>query len=247
MKFFDADGPLMQGLSKMADLMILDLIALVCCIPIVTIGASMTALYYMALKIVRNEEVYIVKGFFKSFKQNFRQATIIWLIQIVAMVILGLDAYIMYANPETKPHVIMQVLFMATTLLGGCTFLFIYPVLSKFDNTIARTFKNTFIMAIMQMPKILLMAVMWALPVIIAVFFIQVFPLVVLFGLSLPALGCAKLYNKFFKRMEDQMIARAIAAGEIPADPGSEDEHIFSDEVIPEVENSRNQRNSQNN
>ena len=86
----------MQGLNKMADLMILDLIALVCCIPIITIGASMTALHYMALKIVRNEEVYIVRGFWKSFKMNFRQATVIWLIQILVMLIMGLDDYIVF-------------------------------------------------------------------------------------------------------------------------------------------------------
>ena len=74
MKLFDADGPLMQGLNKVADLMILNIIALLCCVPIITIGASITALYYMALKIVRGEEVYIFKGFMKSFK-HYRAGT----------------------------------------------------------------------------------------------------------------------------------------------------------------------------
>ncbi|MBR6478015.1 MAG: YesL family protein, partial [Lachnospiraceae bacterium] len=204
MKFFDADGPLMQWLGKMADLMILNLIALVCCVPIITIGASITALYYMALKIVRNEEVYIVKGFFKSFKQNFRQATVIWLIQIVVMAILAMDYFILYQNPEQAPNLVVQVLFLATILLSLAIFMFIYPVLSKFDNSIPRTFKNTFIMSIMQFPKILLMVVLWALPVAIGIAVFQLFPLVVLFGMSLPAYGSAFLYNKFFKRMEDQ-------------------------------------------
>lgn len=241
MKFFDSDGPLMQGLGKLADLMILNLIALICCVPIITIGASLTALYYMALKMVRNEEVYIVKGFWKSFKQNFRQATIIWLIQIIVMAILGADYVIVYMNPEMSPNIVVQVLFLATSLLAIATFTFIYPVLSKFDNSIPRTFKNTFLMAIMQMPKVILMVIFWILPVAIAILVFQLFPLAVLFGMSLPAFGSAKLYNKFFKRMEDQMIARAIESGEmVPEAPGSEDEHIFSDEPII-------QDNSQNN
>lgn len=233
MRLFNSDGPLMQALNKVADLMILDLIALVCCIPIITIGASFTALHYMALKIVRGEEVYIVKGFFKSFKQNFRQATVIWLIQIIVMTVLGMDYYIVYMAPDSNPSVIMQVLFLLTGILAISEFIFIYPVLSKFDNTLVKTFKNTLIMAVMQFPKIILMFVLWLLPIIVGAFIFPLFPLVVLFGLSLPAYGSAMLYNKFFKRMEDQFIEKAIEAGEIPADPGSEDEHIFSDELNP--------------
>ncbi len=231
MKLFNMDGPLMQGLSKMADLMILNLIALVCCLPVITIGASMTALHYMALKIVRGEEVYIAQGFWKSFKQNFRQATVIWLAQVVVMFVLFMDYYILYRVPEANPSIIVQVLFLATSLIALAEFTFIYPVLAKFDNTILRTFRNTFIMAVMQLPKVILMMVLWALPVLIAVFVFQLFPLTILFGLSLPAYGSAFLYNKFFKKMEDHVMERARAEGLLPEDPGSEDEHIFSDEV----------------
>ncbi|MCR5498962.1 MAG: YesL family protein [Acetatifactor sp.] len=236
MKFFNLDSPLMQGLSKMADIMILNIIALICCIPIITIGASMTALYYMALKIVRNEEVYIVKGFWKSFKQNFRQGTVIWLIQVVVMFVLFLDYNIVYRMPESNPSILVQVLFLATALLALVEFLFIYPVLSKFDNPIIRTFRNAFVMAIMQFPKVILMAVLWALPVLIGLFVFQIFPLVILFGLSLPAVGSAFLYNKFFQKMEDKVIARARENGELPEEPGSEDEHIFSDAAEPSLE-----------
>jgi len=227
----------MQGLNKMADLMILDLIALVCCIPIITIGASMTALHYMALKIVRNEEVYIVRGFWKSFKMNFRQATVIWLIQIIVMLILGLDYYIVFWNPESNPSIPVQVLFLATVIITVSIFLFIYPVLSKFDNSIAKTFKNTFLMAIMQLPKLILMLAFWIAPIALGIAVIQLLPLVVLFGLSLPAYLSAKLYNKFFKKMEDQVIAKAIAEGRMqPEEPGSEDEHIFSDVINPALD-----------
>ena len=91
MKFLNLDSPLMQGLGKMADLMWLNVLTLICCLPIVTIGASLTAMNYMALKIARNEECYITRGFFKSFKENFRQATVIWLIFLVVILILAGD------------------------------------------------------------------------------------------------------------------------------------------------------------
>ena len=87
-RFFNLDSPLMTFLSKMADLMILNLLTLICCIPIITAGDAMTALYYMTVKMVKNEECYLVKGYFKSFKENFKQATIIWLIALLVGIIM---------------------------------------------------------------------------------------------------------------------------------------------------------------
>ena len=67
MKIFDLDSPLMNVLNKMADLMWLNILTLICCIPIITAGAAFTSMHYVALKIVRNEESYITRAFFKSF------------------------------------------------------------------------------------------------------------------------------------------------------------------------------------
>ena len=73
MKFMSIDGPVMRFLGKVADMMILNLLVLFCSIPIITMGAALTAMHYVALKVVRNEESYITKDFFKSFKMNFKQ------------------------------------------------------------------------------------------------------------------------------------------------------------------------------
>ena len=77
-RFFSMDNKFFTFMNKVADLCILNIICLVCCIPIVTAGASITAMYYVTLKMVRNEEAYIVRSFFKSFKDisNRRQLLI---------------------------------------------------------------------------------------------------------------------------------------------------------------------------
>ena len=77
---FNLENPVWNFMGKVADLVILNLLALICSIPIVTIGASWTAMYYVTIKIVRKEEGYIIRDFFRSFKENFKQATIIWLL-----------------------------------------------------------------------------------------------------------------------------------------------------------------------
>lgn len=228
MKFLSLDSPLMQGLGKMADLMWLNILTLVCCLPVVTAGASLTAMNYMALKIARNEECYITRGFFKSFKENFRQATLIWLILLAVIVILVGDFIIMKSS-GAEFGVIFRGVLMAITVLVVFTALYVFPVLAKFENTVFRTIKNAFLMSVMQFPKTILMIVLYLIPVAVFFLVIQLMPLPLLFGLSAPAWCSAKLYNKLFKKLEDQ-----IMEANAPAQPEEqEDERIFRDELDP--------------
>ncbi len=229
MKFFDLDSPLMQVLNKVADLLWLNILTLICCIPIVTAGASLTAMNYMALKIVRNEECYITKGFFKSFKQNFKQATAIWLLFLLAVLVLAGDFYIV-KNSGIEFNIVIKVVIGIVALILTFTWMFVFPVLAKFDNTVIRTIKNAFIMSILQFPKTLLMIVMYALPIVIGILVPQAFPICFLFGLSAPAYVSALLYNKFFQKLEDQYIASTTPAEEEGAEEKDE-ERIFKDEL----------------
>ena len=79
-RLFNMDNKFFTVMGRVADLIMLNVVFLICCLPIVTIGASLTALHYVTLKMARNEESYIIRSFFKSFKQNFKQATVINLI-----------------------------------------------------------------------------------------------------------------------------------------------------------------------
>lgn len=231
MKIFGLDSPLMQALSKVADLLWLNVLTLICCLPIVTIGASLTALNYMALKIARNEECYITRGFFKSFRENFKQATIIWLSMLLLIVILVTDFIIMSGGTETGFGKVLWGVIMAVALLVAATMLYVFPVLAKFENTVFRTLKNALIMSLMQFPKTLIMLVAYAVPPVLFFTVAQTMPLCIMFGLSVPAWISAKLYNKFFKKLEDQVLA-ANPPAEQEGGP-EEDERIFKDELDP--------------
>lgn len=230
MKFLNLDSPFMQGLGKMADLMWLNVLTLLCCLPIVTIGASLTAMNYMALKIARNEECYITRGFFKSFKENFKQATLIWLIFLFVILILVGD-FIIMRNSGIEFGDWFQGVITAVSILVLFALMYVFPVLAKFENTVFRTIKNAFLMSLMQLPKTVLMIIMYAIPVVVFFFVIQLMPLALLFGLSLPAWVSAKLYNKFFKKLEDQILAESTSEGG-ESEP-EEDERIFKDELDP--------------
>lgn len=228
MKLFDLDSPLISVLNKVADLMWLNILTLICCIPVITAGASFTALHYMALKIVRNEECYITRGYFKSFKENFKQATLIWLMLLLAIGIIAGDFYII-TKTEMELNNIIKIIIMISAILVLFTATFVFPTLAKFDNPIGRTLKNAFIMSILQFPKTLLMIVLAVVPWIAGAFIFQIIPVVMLFGLSAPAWVSAMLYNKFFQKLEDQIMA--ANAPESPAEEEGEDERIFKDEL----------------
>lgn len=227
MKIFDLDSPLMNVLNKMADLMWLNILTLICCIPVITAGDALTSMHYVALKIVRNEESYITRSFFKSFKTNFRQATLIWLLLMLVAAILGGDYYIITKSGMQFSQVLV-VLIMAAGVLVICTSLYVFPVLAKFDNTIMGTIRNAFIMSILQLPKTVVMFVMAFFPLIIYLVSLRLIPIIFLFGFSLPAYASAMLYNKFFQKLEDQLLSEQEPAPEISPE---EDERVFHDEL----------------
>ncbi len=202
-RIFSMDSPLFSFLNKVADLILLNLLVMVCCIPVFTVGAAFTALNYVCLKMVRNEEGYITRSFFKSFKQNFKQATIIWLIiLLVAGVLVGDVFIILYSNVSFPTW--MKTALLAVGLIGLVAVMHVFPVLSRFDNTIRNTFRNSLYMGVLTLPKTVLMVVCWILPIVLLFLSLQAFPFVFLLGISGPAFLCALLYNKTFKRFEPE-------------------------------------------
>ncbi|MDO5338075.1 MAG: DUF624 domain-containing protein [Eubacteriales bacterium] len=160
---FNMDNKFFVFMSRVADLAILNFLCIVCCIPIVTAGASITAMFYVTLKMVRNEDAYIVKGFFKSFKENFKQATIIHLIMLVVAALLFLDMRIS-GQMEGNLYRVLTVVFFALAVVYLFIFMYIYPLVAKFYNTIKNTFVNALLMSIRHLPYTILMIIVTLCP-----------------------------------------------------------------------------------
>ncbi len=143
-RLFNMDNKFFTVMGRVADLIMLNVVFLICCLPIVTlIAVPPTALHYVTLKMTRNEESYIIRSFFKSFKQNFKQATVINLIMLAVAAILYMDLRIVGNIGGTMSQV-LYIVFFAFGILYMMVFLYIYPVLAKFYNSIKNTFRNAF-------------------------------------------------------------------------------------------------------
>ena len=151
---------------------------------------------------------------------------------LVIGVILGGDLYIMYARAEDF-HIIFRAILGAIAIFAVFTLLYVFPVQAKFANPVFRTIKNALAMSILQAPKSVLMVILYLIPMLLGVFVPNVFPLVMLFGMTAPAFLSAKMYNKLFLKLEDR-INEANGVREDAEEDG--DEKIFHDKLDATLE-----------
>lgn len=149
---FSLDNPIMRFLGKATDCIILSILWLICCIPIVTAGASTTAFYYTITKTIRNDRGYVMREFLHSFKTNFKQSTIMWFVMIAIVIFAYVDLY--YAYMLSVTDIIPSVLFWFLVFL----FVFVYiwmiyllPYIARFTNTTKEVLKISFYMMIQNL------------------------------------------------------------------------------------------------
>ncbi len=204
MRLFNLDSPLMVFLTKVANLMILNILTIICCIPVVTAGAAITALYYVTIKMARGDDPYIVRSYFKSFKENFKQSTIIWLIMLVVIAIISVDWWVIFNMMSGNAAKAMKVVIFIVTLFLLLTGLYVFPVLSRFENSIKATIKNAFLISFLNLPRSVLIVLIHLLPVGIILVTVQAMPFVFLLGIPVVAYLSSMLYVKIFKRFEPE-------------------------------------------
>ena len=199
-KGMDMNSPVMGTMFKLSDLVIVNVIYIMCCIPIFTIGAATTALYYTTLKLVEDRGSSAVKAFFHSFKQNFRQATTIWVLCLLLGAILGADFYILnMVGSDSYP--VVRVLLIVPAIVMLFTMTYVFPVLSRFDNTIKRTIINAFLLSVINFPKTILMILLNVIPFAICVFSLRLLPVTALVGFTGIAYINCMMFLKIFEKI----------------------------------------------
>lgn len=227
---FHYDNPVWRFIGKLGDLILLNILWIVCSIPIVTIGASTTAVYYVTMKLVRDEEDGVIKGFFHSFRENFRQATVIWLILLAAGALLGFDFWF-FLTGQMKLQGLAQTVMVAA--FGGLVLIvlfiatYVFAIQARFYNPVKRTLFNAFFMSVRHLLQtigiigadVLLVAAAW-----LSLFYLpQIFLLLLLFGMPLVAFVNSYFFTAIFRRY-------------IPKEEGGEREKPGSAAILDEAD-----------
>lgn len=171
---FNWDNVVFQMLGKLVDCVWVSILWVICCIPVFTIGASTTALYYTTHKVIRGNRGYTTRTFFGAFKDNFKAATLPYLVWLVVMVVLGCDAYVTYQVLQTGSTAgaffYFFLIMIAVAVMWG---IFLFAYIARFENTIKQTLKNAFLLTIRHLPWALLVLLILLLSVL-AIYLIPV-------------------------------------------------------------------------
>ena len=206
MKLFNPDSRIMIFLSRVADLVILNILWLVCCIPVVTIGASTTAMYHVIRHWQKDSVSSVVRDFFQSFKDDFKQATPVYLILLIPTVAVVMNAMLIF-NPENSaavPSYLLVIWFISALILLFISS-FVYPVMAFFADSIFKTLRNAMVLALANLPRTILISILNLLPVILLFvnlsFFLQSSIFWLLIGGALVAYLNMSILKPVFKKL----------------------------------------------
>ena len=189
--------------ERLTNLVVLNLLYLVFCIPIVTIGPATAALHYVTLKYAANEEDRVWAPFIHSFSQNLKQGILVGLIATAVGVFLAFDLYWIYqmVNAGQAFDKVVLVLVSLACIVYLMMTAYIYPLLARYDNSLKQMFRTAIILAIRHLPATLCMAVISAAPIILLMYTPTTFMVSLTFYFFIGFAAIAFLHDKLIHRI----------------------------------------------
>ena len=195
---FNPDGAFARYGAKLWDMMWLNILTVICSLPVFTAGAAMTAMHYVLLKIFRDEDGAITAAFFKAFRENFKQSTVISFLFAVIAYLLILSTGIAHALAMGW----IRYLLIAALALVICAWNWSFVFQSRYHNTISGTVRYSFLALAAHPVRSVVMAVLFALPVAAVLAAPKNLILVLMAGFTLPGFVQVFLYNKVLMKLE---------------------------------------------
>ena len=214
MNLFSVDGPLWRFFNLVYNLVLLHILWVIYSLPVITAGASTTALYYACMKMIRTNEGYVHKNFQKSFKQNFKRATVIWLVMAAAAFLLVTDLrYGMFlGNTMGKIILIGSSVILIPAILTG---IYIFPVQAKFENTIRDNVKNALLMSLRHFPCSLLLCLIYGTLILLTLSFVPFIMVMFCCGAGLTAFLTSNVFIYIFRKyLPDELADDLERSGE---------------------------------
>jgi len=202
----DKRPALVRGWEIFGDIFMLNIMFVICSLPVITVGASLCALYAVAIKMVNKEDGSITKSFLREFKRNFKQGTAAWLLELLALTALWGEFYYVlnYSNAMTKVYIVV-VAVEAVTLAMVLPFL--YPLIARYENTLWNSIKNSFLLAVGNFGKWLKVFLAWFAPLFLTIInasvFFNVWYLWLLIAFGLIAYGTSHSILFVFDRVSE--------------------------------------------
>ncbi len=168
---FDPEGAFARGTELLGQLVLVNVLFLLCSLPVVTMGISATAASAVLLRIQRGEDRHVVRQFFAAFRENWKCAGITWLVVLLTLGICLADLYIALALDSF----LWKVVAMAGLNVVGLVCAFLFPLQARYENTCRNHLRNAVVLGIAHLPRLLLVWLTWMVPVLLTFWTVQTF------------------------------------------------------------------------
>lgn len=185
---FRSDSLFSRFMNVLFDILFTGILWLLCCIPVVTMGASTTAAYYTMSKVVRHKTGYVHKEFFHSFRSNFKQSTQMGLAFLLIMGVVAVDIWYVWVNDSKLNSALFMVLLLIAFLVMA-VITYYFPLLSRFDKRNVEMLKLSAIVAFRYLPLTICILIVFMISVIgiyLMPWAVLVIPGIYLYLLSFP-------------------------------------------------------------
>ena len=193
--------------TRVAQLMLLNLIFVVTCIPIVTIGAAVTALLGMGHRLLEDRDGMLVSTYFRLFRENFRRSTVLWLILLVTGALLAEYIYLAFFSRMTLTVVgiplalLMMPAAIFLTIAWLMILVWVFVLQGHFENTVRRTISNALVLGVIQLPRTVVKVIILGVCILVPITLPVTLFFWILLGFSFGAYLCAAIDSRVIKKL----------------------------------------------
>lgn len=228
--FFSIESPLYKFMSRLTDIIKLNFLWLLCSIPIITMGASTAAAFSITLKMVEDEEGYVVKTFFHEFKSNLKKGTVIWIIQFIAMYAIYLDFQL--AGAVESNSIMFTVVGVIASFLAFMHLVYAYALIARYENTIINTMRNSYSICIRYFKKTIGLFLVLALEFVVFLWNFSTVFLAILIGPACIIYTISGFARPLFRIIENDNEEREAQSQEEEEDNDNSSEIASGDEEL---------------
>jgi len=199
------ENPFFRFVGRVTDLVWLNILTLVCCIPVFTAGAALSAMYHVLIRLALKEEITVTRPFFREFKANFKNATKVWMPALFILVVMLANASLIERGVLSAYPRLLIVAGVAIGIIVALVVMFLnyyFAMISRYDNEFKQYVKNALLMMIAYFPRSLCMLVIWVSPLAFMMLSDYFLLLWFLYGLSFPGYVNAMLLGSLFVKTE---------------------------------------------
>lgn len=195
-RIFNYDNVVFRTIMKIGYIWWLNILWVIFSLPVVTIGASTTALLYSCMKL-KKEEGYCTKNFLKSFKENFKQSTVIFLLFVLVGALLAVNLVFWNQTGGTVGKTV-KMFVIAMMVPYFLDLLYVFAVQARFVNTVKRTIQYAFVLSVKNFVWTFQMAIIMAAMVYLNFTWLVANYITLSVGVGVVAYFMCAYYNRIF-------------------------------------------------